>query len=116
MGEADAELWPRTLQRLIAREALSSEEAADAMRGIMTGDVTPAQVGGFLTALRTKGETVDELDGLARTALAFANPVTAPGPVLDTCGTGGDRRGTFNISTIAADVGAGAGATGAQHG
>jgi anthranilate phosphoribosyltransferase len=116
MSEPDADLWPRTLQRLVSHEALSTEEAADAMRAIMSGDVTPGQVGGFLMALRTKGETVDELDGLARTALEFANPVSAPAPVLDTCGTGGDRSGTFNISTVAAIVVAGAGVPVAKHG
>ncbi|HEX5938289.1 MAG TPA: anthranilate phosphoribosyltransferase [Actinomycetota bacterium] len=116
MGEPDPDLWPRTLQRLVAHEALSADEAAAAMRAIMSGDVTPGQVGGFLMALRTKGETVDELDGLARTALEFANPVTPPAPVLDTCGTGGDRAGTINVSTIAAIVVAGAGAPVAKHG
>jgi anthranilate phosphoribosyltransferase len=116
MGEPDPDLWPRTLQRLIARDALSAPEAAEAMRAIMTGEVTPAQVGGFLMALRTKGETVDELDGLARTVLEFAHPVKAPAPVLDTCGTGGDRGGTFNISTLSAIVVAGAGVPVAKHG
>jgi anthranilate phosphoribosyltransferase len=116
MGEPDPDLWPRTLQRLIAGDALSAREAAEAMRAIMSGDVTPAQVGGFLMALRTKGETVDELDGLARTVLEFAHPVNAPAPVLDTCGTGGDRSGTLNISTLSAIVVAGAGVPVAKHG
>jgi anthranilate phosphoribosyltransferase len=116
MGEPDPDLWPRTLTRLASHEALSADEAAEAMRAIMSGDVTPAQVGGFLMALRTKGETVDELDGLARTALEFANPVSPPAPVLDTCGTGGDRSGTFNISTVSAIVVAGAGVPVAKHG
>src|ERR671931_2817022 len=116
MAEPDPDLWPRILQRLIAHESLSADEAASAMRAIMSGDVTPGQVGGFLMALRTKGETVDELDGRARAALEFATPVVAPRPVLDTCGTGGDRSGTFNISTRAAIVAAGAGATVAKHG
>jgi anthranilate phosphoribosyltransferase len=116
MSEPDPDLWPRTLQRLTSHEALSAEEAAEAMRAIMSGDVTPAQVGGFLMALRTKGETVDELDGLARTALEFARPVSPPAPVLDTCGTGGDRSGTFNISTVSAIVVAGAGVPVAKHG
>jgi anthranilate phosphoribosyltransferase len=116
MVEPDPDLWPRTLQRLVSHESLSTQEAADAMRAIMSGDVTPGQVGGFLMALRTKGETVDELDGLARTVLEFANPVTAPAPVLDTCGTGGDRSGTFNISTLSAIVVAGAGVPVAKHG
>jgi anthranilate phosphoribosyltransferase len=116
MGEPDPDLWPRTLQRLIAGDALSAREAAEAMRAIMTGEVTPAQVGGFVMALRTKGETVDELDGLARTVLEFAHPVNPRGSVLDTCGTGGDRGGTFNISTVSAIVVAGAGVPVAKHG
>jgi anthranilate phosphoribosyltransferase len=116
MGEPDPDLWPRTLQTLVSHGSLSTDQAADAMRAIMAGDVTPGQVGGFLMALRTKGETVDELEGLARAALEFANPVTPPTPVVDTCGTGGDRRGTFNISTLAAVVAAGAGVAVAKHG
>ena len=83
---------------------------------MMAGDATEAQIGAFLLALRTKGETVEEIEGLARTMLAFAIPVQAPEPVIDTCGTGGDRAGTFNISTIAALVVAGAGVPVAKHG
>jgi anthranilate phosphoribosyltransferase len=116
MGDPDPDLWPRTLHRLASHEALSADDAAEVMRAIMSGDVTPGQVGGFLMALRTKGETVDELDGLARTALEFANPVSPPAAVLDTCGTGGDRSGTFNISTLSAIVVAGAGVPVAKHG
>jgi anthranilate phosphoribosyltransferase len=82
----------------------------------MAGEATPAQLGGLLMALRTKGETVDEIEGLARTMLEFANPVVPPSPVIDTCGTGGDRSGTFNISTVAAIVAAGAGVPVAKHG
>jgi anthranilate phosphoribosyltransferase len=116
MGEPDPDLWPRILQRLIVGDPLSAQEAAQAMRAIMTGEVTSAQAGGFLMALRTKGETVDELDGLAGTVLRFAHPVNPPAPVLDTCGTGGDRGGTFNISTLSAIVVAGAGVPVAKHG
>src|SRR5207247_9665446 len=76
----------------------------------------PAQIAAFLLALGTKGETVDEIDGLARTMLEFATPVKAPEPVIDTCGTGGDRIGTFNISTVSALVVAGAGVPVAKHG
>ena len=116
MPEPDPDLWPRTLTRLIAHQALSTDEAAEAMRVIMSGEASPGQIGGFLMALRTKGETVDELEGLSKTALGFANPVVAATPVVDTCGTGGDRSGTFNISTIAAIVVAGAGVPVAKHG
>ena len=110
------DLWPDLLTRLAAREALSADESAAAMRSIMEGEATPGQIGAFLMALRTKGETVDEMEGLARTMLEFASPVAAPEPVIDTCGTGGDRSGTFNISTVAAIVVAGAGVRVAKHG
>ena len=116
MAELDPDFWPRTLSRIIAHQALTTEDAAEAMRVVMSGEASPGQIGGFLMALRTKGETVDELEGLARAALSFANPVIAPAPVIDTCGTGGDRSGTFNISTIAAIVVAGAGVPVAKHG
>jgi anthranilate phosphoribosyltransferase len=116
MSVPDPDFWPHALSRLAAHEALTADEAAEAMRQVMAGEATPAQLGGLLMALRTKGETVDEIDGLARTMLAFANAVTVPAPVIDTCGTGGDRSGTFNISTIAAIVVAGAGVPVAKHG
>jgi anthranilate phosphoribosyltransferase len=116
MDRQDPNFWPTLLSRLSARESLSTDEAAEAMRATMEGEATPAQIGAFLLALRTKGETVDELDGFAATALEFANHVTTPGAVVDTCGTGGDRSGTFNISTIGAIVAAGAGAVVAKHG
>jgi len=116
MSGGNDDFWPTVLARLAAREALTHDEAAGAVRSIMLGEATPAQVGGFLMALRTKGETVDEVEAFAATALEFANAVTAPGPTVDTCGTGGDRSGTFNISTIGAIVTAGAGVTVAKHG
>ena len=116
MPESPETLWPRVLSALASGESLSSEDAAAAMRIIMEGDATPGQIGGFLMALRTKGETVDELDGFASTALEFARPVRSDEPVLDTCGTGGDRAGTFNISTVSALVAAAAGVRVAKHG
>ncbi len=116
MAKLDPDFWPHTLSRVISHQALTADEAAEAMRVIMSGEASPGQIGGFLMALRTKGETVDELEGLARTALGFANPVRTQTPVVDTCGTGGDRSGTFNISTIAAIVVAGAGVPVAKHG
>lgn len=112
----DPDFWPSVLSRLTSGESLSAADSARVMLAIMEGNATPVQVGGFLMALRAKGETVDELDGLARTALDVARPVTPPGPVVDTCGTGGDRSGTFNISTLGAIVVAGAGVTVAKHG
>jgi anthranilate phosphoribosyltransferase len=110
------DLWPSILSALSHRESLDGEQAAAAMSAIMSGSSTPAQIGGFLLALRTKGETVEEMEGFARAMLSFALPVRPPEPVIDTCGTGGDRAGTFNISTIAALVVAGAGVPVAKHG
>ena len=112
----DPDLWPRILTALSHRESLDGDQAAAAMAAVMSGEATPAQIGAFLLALRTKGETVEEMEGLARAMLTFAVPVSAPQPVIDTCGTGGDRAGTFNISTIAALVVAGAGVPVAKHG
>jgi anthranilate phosphoribosyltransferase len=116
MAEPDPDLMPRVLARLVAKQSLSADEAADVMRTIMAGDASHSQIGGFLMALRTKGESADEVDGLARTMLDGANRVSTDAPVIDTCGTGGDRSGTFNISTIAAIVVAGAGVPVAKHG
>ncbi|HEX6330922.1 MAG TPA: anthranilate phosphoribosyltransferase [Actinomycetota bacterium] len=116
MADADVDLWPRVLSKIAAHEALTSDEAAEAMRQVMAGEASAGQLGGLLMALRTKGETADEVEGLARTMLEFANRVQPPAPVVDTCGTGGDRSGTFNISTVAAIVVAGAGVPVAKHG
>src|SRR5688572_351261 len=116
MGEPDPDFWPHALSKVASHQALFADEAAEGMRQVMAGEATPAQLGGLLMALRTKGETVEEIEGLARTMLEFANPVVPPSPVIDTCGTGGDRSGTFNISTIAAIVAAGAGVPVAKHG
>jgi anthranilate phosphoribosyltransferase len=112
----DAAMWPSLLSRLTAGESLDTAETADAMRSIMRGEATVAQIAGFLMALRTKGETVEELEDLASTALEFAQAVRAPSDAVDTCGTGGDRAGTFNISTLGAIVCAGAGVPVAKHG
>ena len=104
------------IQTLISGHSLTTEEAASVMEEIMQGEATPAQFGAFVTALRLKGETVDEIVGLARTMRAKAIPVTITEPVVDTCGTGGDGSHTFNISTAAAFVAAGAGLKVAKHG
>ncbi len=95
---------------------LSEEEAAATMHEIFRGEATPAQLGAFLIALRLKGETVDEIVGMARAMREHALHVEIDGPLLDTCGTGGDDRGTFNVSTAAAIVAAGAGVRVAKHG
>ncbi|MFC1965876.1 anthranilate phosphoribosyltransferase [Chloroflexota bacterium] len=104
------------IQTLVSGNSLSTEEAALVMEEIMGGEVTPAQFGAFVTALRLKGETVDEIAGLARVMRAKAIPVNVTGPLVDTCGTGGDGSATFNISTTAAFVVAGAGLKVAKHG
>lgn len=104
------------ISMLVAGKSLSTEQASQVMREIMDGEATPAQLGAFLTALRMKGETTDEIVGLARTMREKAIPVKIAGEVVDTCGTGGDASNTFNISTAAAIVAAAAGAKVAKHG
>ena len=104
------------ISALISGRSLAADEAAQVMEEIMQGEATPAQFGAFVTALRLKGETVDEIVGLARTMRARAIPVVTDGLVVDTCGTGGDGSHTFNISTTAAFVAAGAGLKVAKHG
>jgi anthranilate phosphoribosyltransferase len=106
-----------TLQRLLSGAHLSADEAALAMTAVMDGAATPAQIAGLLTALRMKGETVDEITGFARVMREKAVRVTTKRtPLVDTCGTGGDALKTFNISTTAAFVVAGAGVGVAKHG
>jgi anthranilate phosphoribosyltransferase len=105
------------IDKLVNRVDLSEGETVDVMNQIMTGEATPLQVAAFLTALRMKGETVDEITGAARVMREKAHRVTVGAKtVLDTCGTGGDQKGTFNISTTAAFVLAGAGVNVAKHG
>ena len=104
------------LNRLVAGQDLDDDVTAAAMSRIMEGEATPVQVAGFLVALRAKGESAAEVAGLVRSMRRYAVAVHADGPVVDTCGTGGDRAGTFNVSTVAAVVAAGAGARVAKHG
>jgi len=96
---------------------LDESEAYKAMEAIMGGRASPVQIGAFLTALKMKGEGVQEITGFAK-AMRKAAQTIGPfeGPVVDTCGTGGDRKNTFNISTVAAFVAAGAGSKVAKHG
>jgi anthranilate phosphoribosyltransferase len=107
----------QSLPRLLDAQPLSRAEMAAVMSEIADGAATPAQVGAFLAALRLKGETVDEIAGAAEVMRARAERVHVAAKVfVDTCGTGGDGRNTFNISTTAAFVVAGAGVTVAKHG
>lgn len=105
-----------SIAKLVEGMGLSEAEAAAGMEEIMSGKATPAQIAAFLTALKMKGETVEELTGLARVMRDMATPVDIDDAVIDTCGTGGDRKGTFNISTAVALVVAGAGFKVAKHG
>nr|VFK23341.1 MAG: anthranilate phosphoribosyltransferase [Candidatus Kentron sp. LPFa] len=96
---------------------LSGSEMTEVMNTIMTGGATPAQIGGFLIGLRMKGETVEEIAGAAAAMRALATPIDiSVEHLVDTCGTGGDARGTFNVSTTSALVAAAAGAKVAKHG
>jgi anthranilate phosphoribosyltransferase len=104
------------ISTLVEGNDLTYEEAYFVMGEIMGGEATPAQIGAFLTALRMKGETAEEIAGLASVMRAKANPVRIKGPAIDIVGTGGDASGTFNISTAAAFVVAGAGLKVAKHG
>jgi anthranilate phosphoribosyltransferase len=106
-----------TIAHLAEGNHLTRDQAADAMRFLMSGKATPAQMGALLLALRMKGETSDEITGFVQTMRQFATPITTDRrPLVDTCGTGGDRSGTFNISTTAAFVVAGADVAVAKHG
>jgi anthranilate phosphoribosyltransferase len=108
---------PQAINRVVARQDLSAEEMTAVMRTIMTGGATPAQIGGFLIGLRMKGETVTEIAAAAGVMRELVTRVAVRGEhLVDTCGTGGDASGTFNISTAAAFVAAAAGARVAKHG
>jgi anthranilate phosphoribosyltransferase len=110
-------MFSTLIEKLSRREDLTTDEAAQAMAVIMRGEAAPAQVAGLLIGLAMKGERPPELVGFARTMRAEAVPLTAPiDEVFDTCGTGGDRSGTFNISTAAALVVAACGLRVAKHG
>lgn len=105
------------IQKITEGQTLSSEDMTRAMTLIMTGEATPAQIGGFLIGLRVRGETVDEISAAAQVMRQLATPVVIGKDYLvDTCGTGGDSSGTFNISTTSAFVVAAAGGKVAKHG
>ncbi len=108
--------WPEVLGSLIARADLTSEQTAWAMGAVLSGEATPSQIAGFAVALRAKGETIEEMEGLVEAMYAHATPLPIPGRVLDVVGTGGDRSFSVNISTMAAIVAAGAGVTVVKHG
>jgi len=111
-----AATWPQVLTALVEGTDLSEAQAAWAMDEILSGEASPAQIAGFAVALRAKGETVDELAGLAAAMLGRATRISVPGRLLDVVGTGGDRSMSVNISTMAAIVAAGAGAQVVKHG
>ena len=104
------------IEAVVSGSSLSMEDAAAAMNEIMSGDATPAQFGAFVTALRMKGESVDEIAGMAQVMRERSLHVEIDDNLVDTCGTGGDNAGSFNVSTTAAFVAAGAGAKVAKHG
>lgn len=108
--------WPAVLGPLSGGADLSEEQAHAAMTEIMAGRAEPSQIAALIVALRAKGETVDEMLGLVRAMYDVAITVDVGVPVVDTAGTGGDGSGTFNISTTAAFIAAGAGARVAKHG
>ncbi len=102
--------------QLVAGQALSQAQAAQVMDEIMSGEATPAQFGAFVTALRIKGETADEIAGMAQGMRDKSNRVEYTSALVDTCGTGGDASGSFNVSTAAAFVIAASGLRVAKHG
>ncbi len=108
--------WPDVLGSLVAGADLTSAQTAWVMDEVLSGEATPVRIAAFAVALRAKGETVDELQGLVEAMYRHATPLSVPGRVLDVVGTGGDRSFSVNISTMAAIVAAGAGAPVVKHG
>ncbi|TME45961.1 MAG: anthranilate phosphoribosyltransferase [Chloroflexi bacterium] len=104
------------IEHLLGGRPLTRDQARGVMDGVMAGEATPVQIAGLLIALRAKGETAEEMAGFVDSMRAHATPLDVPEGTIDTCGTGGDRAGTFNISTAAALVAAGAGIPVAKHG
>jgi anthranilate phosphoribosyltransferase len=113
---AEVPTWPALIRALIQGQQLSASQTAWAMNEIMDGAASPAQIAGFGVGLRAKGETPEEMSGLAAGMLAHATPITIPGPVTDLVGSGGDGAHTVNVSTMATIVAAAAGARMVKHG
>jgi anthranilate phosphoribosyltransferase len=111
-----SDLIRSVLATVASGRALTSDEAERFMAAVLDGEVSPAQLGGFLVGLRVRGETADELTGFVRALRSRALQVTAPQGTIDTCGTGGDARGTFNVSTATSLVTAAAGVPVAKTG
>ena len=113
-----AVVFKDALQQLLTRTDLTHEQMLDVMRQVMSGELTPAQIAGFLIALRIKGETVDEISAAVEVMRELSTKVQIVGRshLIDTCGTGGDGIQTFNVSTVSAFVAAAAGAKVAKHG
>jgi anthranilate phosphoribosyltransferase len=116
MTQGDAPSWPSIYVELIAGRDLDRTAVEWAMGRIMDGEATPAQIAGFLIGLRAKGESVDEMHGLAEAMLSRAHRIEVEGPSLDIVGTGGDRAHTVNISTMSSIVAAAAGVRVVKHG
>jgi anthranilate phosphoribosyltransferase len=112
----DTPTWPALIRALLSGQALSAGQTSWAMNEIMDGAASPAQIAGFGVALRAKGETAEEMSGLAAAMLEHATPITIAGPVTDLVGTGGDGAHTVNVSTMATIVAAAAGAPIVKHG
>jgi anthranilate phosphoribosyltransferase len=115
-GPSAGHSWPDVLTSLIAGQDLTVAQTAWAMGEILEGNATPSQIAGFSVALRAKGESVDELEGLVAAMYDRATPISIEGRALDIVGTGGDRSFSVNISTMSAIVAAGAGALVVKHG
>ncbi|MHB8246769.1 MAG: anthranilate phosphoribosyltransferase [Acidimicrobiales bacterium] len=108
--------WPGVLGRLFAGQDLSSDEAETVLNSILSGEAAPTQIAAFAAALRTKGETAEEMTGLVRAMRSNGEQIDAGPGLVDTCGTGGDQSGTINVSTMAAVIVAASGARVCKHG
>ncbi|MFC1517301.1 anthranilate phosphoribosyltransferase [Candidatus Margulisiibacteriota bacterium] len=107
----------QAINKVVEKKSLTETESFEIMNKMMSGEASPAQIGAFITALRMKGETIEEITGMAKSMRKFAQNITPQHEhLVDTCGTGGDHSGTFNVSTTASFIAAGAGVAIAKHG